>query len=415
MPKYSIIVPVRNAAAYLPTCIETVLSQQYDDFELIISNNHSSDGTETYLQTINHPKLKTLIPPKPCCMGEHFEWALAQATGEWLIFLGADDGLLPYFFELADSLTAIAEREGIRAIASRRAYYFWPGCESLYGKTAVSFIANKKHEVRHSLPGTLNALFGIGSYFELPQMYSNSLFHRSLIEEAVKIQGCVFTSITPDANLAALACGLESRYLYSRIPLGWVGSSPASNGFSVSLSSNTADATEIMRNAAQSRANDFFALNSKSALCYDSRLGNPRLSSTQFLFWDVLNKTATLRSKRMNRFLFSKNILAFVTAKELESAKKDRAKVENAKNVACNFGISWPLAKTLCVLITLISLPFKVRRRLRDLFCRCPGPRLSYSTKAIQSMPDAARAITREMRRRNILPQRDQQKGASCK
>jgi len=408
MVKYSIIIPVRNAATYLPTCVETVLSQSYADFELIISNNHSTDDTGAYLHALSHPKLRKIMPPEPCCMSKHWEWALSQATGEWLIFLGADDGLLPYFFELADSLTASAEGENIRAIASRRAYYFWPGCERLSGKTVVRYIANKKFEVRRSLAGTLNALFGIGSYFDLPQMYSNGLFHRSLIGDTIKKQGRIFTSITPDASLAALACALESRYLFSQIPLGWVGVSPASNGFSVSVSTTDSNLSGTAQNETKIRSNDFFTLNAKSTLHYDARLGNPRFSSTRFLFLDVLHKTATLRSECLNRFLFSKCVLTFVTAKELEAAKKDRARVENAKNVADNFDVNWALVQTLCFLITLFSFPFKVRRRLRDGFCRRPGPRLSYSTNERQSMPDAARTILREMRRRNILPQRVQ-------
>ena len=404
MAKYSIIIPVRNAARYLPTCVETVLSQPYSDFELIISNNHSTDGTGAYLDALEHPNLKKVMPPEPCCMSEHFEWALAQATGEWLIFLGADDGLLPYFFELADTLTACADKKHIRAIMSRRAYYFWPGCERFYGNTCVSYFAVNRVEVRHSLLGILNALFGIGFYFDLPQMYSNALFHRSLIHDAIKKQGRVFTSITPDANLAALACGLETRYLFSYIPLGWVGASPASNGFSVSVASISYGAAGTAQNEQKNRSNDFFTLNDKSGLRYDARLGNPRLSSSRFLFLDVLYKTEKLRSEALNRLFSAKFLLSLVIAKEYEEAGRDVARIENVKTVSSNLGVRWTCCRTLSPLISLISFAFKARRRFRDFLCRLPGAgHLSYHCDESRGMTDAAQHITHELRRKKIF------------
>ncbi|MGO9485931.1 MAG: glycosyltransferase family 2 protein [Rhodomicrobium sp.] len=48
-PKYSILIPTRNGLRYLPYAIESVLSQSSDEFELIVSDNHSSDGTAEYL------------------------------------------------------------------------------------------------------------------------------------------------------------------------------------------------------------------------------------------------------------------------------------------------------------------------------------------------------------------------------
>lgn len=407
MAKYSIIIPVRNAARYLPACVETVLSQPYADLELLISNNHSTDGTGSYLETLEHPNLKKVMPPEPCCMSEHFEWALAQATGEWLIFLGADDGLLPYFFELADTLTACADKRHIRAIMSRRAYYFWPGCERFYGKTCVSYCAINRIEERHSLLGILNALFGIGVYFDLPQMYSNALFHRSLIHDAIKKQGRVFTSITPDANLAALACGLETHYLLSYIPLGWVGTSPASNGFAVAVASIGHRPAETAQNEQKNRSNDFFALNDKSKLRYDARLGNPKFSSTRFLFLDVLYKTEKLRSKTLNRLFSSKWLLSLVIAKESEEAGRDVIRIQNAKTVACNLGVRWAYCRVLLPLLSLFSFPFKARRRLQDFLCRLPGRgHMSYTCDGSVSMAEAAQHITNELCRKKILPQR---------
>jgi glycosyltransferase involved in cell wall biosynthesis len=53
-PKYSIIIPARNGGKYLPTCINTILEQSYGDYELIISDDHSSDDSKQYLASLTH-------------------------------------------------------------------------------------------------------------------------------------------------------------------------------------------------------------------------------------------------------------------------------------------------------------------------------------------------------------------------
>mgnify|MGYP000642041826 CR=1 FL=1 len=234
-PKYSIIIPTYNGVKYLPTCIETIISQEYSDYELIISDDHSTDGTREFLDTLVHKNISIIYPSEPLSMTEHWEWALEHAKGEWQIFVGQDDGLQAYFFKLADRLTAEAKGKTLRSIMSSRAYFFWKGCEYVYGDIAVGYLAINKTKVHNFKYETLKALLGLQDYFELPQMYTTALFHRDLLDEArVKQDGKVFSCHPQDANLAAIACSLEAEYLKSYIPLGWVGTSPKSAGMAIS-------------------------------------------------------------------------------------------------------------------------------------------------------------------------------------
>ncbi len=50
--KYSIIVPCYNALPYVKTTVELILRQKYEDFELIISDDHSVDGTSDYIDAL---------------------------------------------------------------------------------------------------------------------------------------------------------------------------------------------------------------------------------------------------------------------------------------------------------------------------------------------------------------------------
>ncbi|MDR1896784.1 MAG: glycosyltransferase [Prevotellaceae bacterium] len=235
-PKYTIIIPTRNSLEYLKDAIESVLSQPFSDYELIVSDNHSDDDTHEYVNSISHPNLRLIKPGKGLSMVDHWEWALTYATGEWIVFLGADDGVMPYFFELAEFLTRKAENKNIKVINSVRAYFFWDGCQNVYGDKSISYAAHAKCVVRQSKLELLDATIGLSNYLYLPQMYTASIVHISLVQTAkAKNDGAFYSSLIPDANGAAIICSIEDKYLESLIPLGWIGSSPKSNGLIFSI------------------------------------------------------------------------------------------------------------------------------------------------------------------------------------
>jgi len=341
--RYSIIIPARNGITYLPNCINTVINQNYKDYELIVSDNLSTDGTDHFLKTLVHPKVRKVIPPKSLSMVDHFEWALAQAKGEWLIFIGVDDGLMPYFFDLADKLTQIAKSESIRTIMSRRVYYFWSGCEKIYGDISVNYSFSKQIERRNTKLDLIRALIGTRHYFDLPQMYSNSLFHHSIIDEAKRKQGRVFSSLTPDANLASVACSLENRYLYSNIALGWVGTSPASNGFSHSIVN--VESTDSVRSI--ERVNDFEKTNNGSELKFNKIAGNIKLAGCPLLLWEAILSSNKLRSSWMNTIVKSRLFIAILLARELYEMiqGKNISKVNNIKRIAETNNLNWGIVK----------------------------------------------------------------------
>jgi glycosyltransferase involved in cell wall biosynthesis len=289
---------------YIKTCVDTIVLQNYLNYELIISDDNSTDGTSEFIDSLIHPHIKILHTPYRMSMTEHWEWVLSHAQGEWCIFVGQDDGLQLYFFELADILTRYAEHSGVRVIMSQRAYFFWPGCHRLYADTQVHYTAapiiehcNSKWKVFQTLTGALD-----GFYFELPAMYTSSLFHHSLLDEArARQQGKVFVTHPQDANLAAIGCCLEAQYIRSGIPLGWVGTSPKSAGMAVSEGDN---ASELRR----------FYLDKihTSQLEYCPLIGSFSLRSYTLYFWGALVKTEALQGRIFRAFVRSALIKYFV-------------------------------------------------------------------------------------------------------
>lgn len=95
-PRVSILVPARNEQKNIIACVESLLVQEYENFEVIVLDDQSDDKTSSVLHERfgGHPRLTVLRggPPPPGWIGK--SWAchqLAQhASGELLLFTDAD-------------------------------------------------------------------------------------------------------------------------------------------------------------------------------------------------------------------------------------------------------------------------------------------------------------------------------------
>lgn len=399
-PKYSIILPVYNGIKYLPTCVGTILANEYDDYELIISNDNSNDGTKEYLETLKiYEHIKIVEPAGSLSMTEHWEWALSHASGEWMIFVGQDDGLQHYFFELADKLTSMADEKNIRSIASSRAYYFWKGCEYAYGDVAVKYRAMKKIEVLNMKLEAFKALLGFQDYFELPQMYTTSLFKRTLIEEAKKKQGGnLFSSHPQDANLAAIACSLEKEYLKSFIPLGWVGTSPKSAG--MAIVSDESKVKEEDRETISNLKKDYEKKVSDSSLKYHELAGSFSLGSLQVYFWQAFLKTNVLRGEKFNDLLMSKKfrfVLLSFALNEVKRFNKDE-NIQMMYEVISKNGFSVKLIEASSWVAKLFTYSFYAQKGFRKIMRMVIYKQVSRYVSQKENGKDILEKISKDIR-----------------
>ncbi len=94
MPSLSILMPVYNEEKYIYTAVNSVLSQNCDDFELIIANDGSSDRTGEILDGFVSNKLKVLHLER---VGKNaaINKAYKAAKGKWFAFFAGDDIMPP--------------------------------------------------------------------------------------------------------------------------------------------------------------------------------------------------------------------------------------------------------------------------------------------------------------------------------
>ncbi|MFJ8940771.1 CDP-glycerol glycerophosphotransferase family protein [Streptomyces sp. NPDC102365] len=106
MPRFSIVVPVHNVQGYLRTCLESVLGQSYGDFELIVVDDRSPDGSPAIIDEFaaRDERVVAVHLPVNGGIGPARNHGAKLARGEYLLFLDSDDSYTP------GTLRAIAER-----------------------------------------------------------------------------------------------------------------------------------------------------------------------------------------------------------------------------------------------------------------------------------------------------------------
>jgi glycosyltransferase involved in cell wall biosynthesis len=93
-PLVSVILAVRNGGSDLPKAIDTILTQTFTNFELIVVDNGSTDGTSTFLKSIEDPRLRVVFRSEPGLAGALNE-GIANARGRYIARQDHDDWALP--------------------------------------------------------------------------------------------------------------------------------------------------------------------------------------------------------------------------------------------------------------------------------------------------------------------------------
>jgi glycosyltransferase involved in cell wall biosynthesis len=111
-PRVSVVTPFYNTAPWLAGCIESVLAQRYSNFEYLLVNNHSTDGSREIAERYARRDERVRLIDNPAFVGqvENYNGALAQiaADSKYVKMAQADDALYP---ECLQRMVEVAERD----------------------------------------------------------------------------------------------------------------------------------------------------------------------------------------------------------------------------------------------------------------------------------------------------------------
>lgn len=88
---FSVIIPVYNVEKYIEKCIDSILNQSYKDYEIIIINDGSTDGSENILKKYNNNKKITIITQENQGLSAARNAGIKKAKGDYIVLVDSDD------------------------------------------------------------------------------------------------------------------------------------------------------------------------------------------------------------------------------------------------------------------------------------------------------------------------------------
>ena len=96
--KFSVLLPTRNRIELLKFAVASVIKQDYENWEIIISDNFSEEDIAGYVETLKDPRIKYFRTPSFVPVTENWNYALDRSSGDYVIMLGDDDCLMQGYF-----------------------------------------------------------------------------------------------------------------------------------------------------------------------------------------------------------------------------------------------------------------------------------------------------------------------------
>lgn len=111
----SVYVPTKDRCALLQRAVNSVLAQTHREFELIVVNDGSSDGTAAYLDALaaDDPRVRVFHCAKPSGAPHARNLAIRAARGEWVTGLDDDDEFMPERLAALVAIAAAFESGGV--------------------------------------------------------------------------------------------------------------------------------------------------------------------------------------------------------------------------------------------------------------------------------------------------------------
>lgn len=117
MPKFSVVIAVFNKEKYITDTLKSVLAQTFNDFEVVILNDGSTDNSETEILKFNDPRIRYFSKEnKGASAARNF--TIEQAKSEYIALMDADDYWYPFHLEEQNRLIEKFSNESVFATAT---------------------------------------------------------------------------------------------------------------------------------------------------------------------------------------------------------------------------------------------------------------------------------------------------------
>ena len=134
IPSISVIIPLYNAEKYIADCLDSILAQTFQDFEVIVVDDCSTDGSpaivESYREKFGGRLTISRMNKNSGCAAVPKNKGLTFSRGEYVSFIDADDAITPTAFE---ELYSVAKNFNADVVACEKYFEvpeeFWHNAE----------------------------------------------------------------------------------------------------------------------------------------------------------------------------------------------------------------------------------------------------------------------------------------------
>jgi len=109
--RLSIGVPAYNQGSFLRETLDSLIHQDVSFYEIVVSNNHSTDNTPGVLAAFarDYPgRIRMVTPPQHLPAAAHWNFTVSRLAGDWVSLMSSDDLALPNFVRSVTSATTLS-------------------------------------------------------------------------------------------------------------------------------------------------------------------------------------------------------------------------------------------------------------------------------------------------------------------
>jgi glycosyltransferase involved in cell wall biosynthesis len=231
--KFSILLPTRNRVRYLELAIQTVFRQDYDDWEIIVSDNDSEEDVAGLCRSLGDERVKYFRTREFVPVTENWNNALSRSTGDYVIMLGDDDGLMRG--HLSTMARLVRDFDSPELIYTGAFIYAYPGVlpehpEGYLRRNCNPIFASD--EPFWLPPARARAIVDKSMQLKMPITFNmqHSVISRRFID-ALAVHGPFFQSPYPDFYATNVAFLKARRLLIYQRPMVTIGITRKSYGF----------------------------------------------------------------------------------------------------------------------------------------------------------------------------------------
>ena len=230
-PLFTVVIPTKDRAKYLHHTLRTCMMQNYENVEILVSDDGSTDNTRDVVADAARidPRIRYISHGEGVGMRDNFELALRNVKPGFVIALGGDDGLLP---DGIQGMHDVLRDTGTELLSWPAPSYSYPTVNSANGQLSISNRKGVKIVDSHQFLSRQAKNLHYLSDVESPMFYVKGVASTRLIDmvRSRSVDGRFYSCPTPDGYSGIVLAGEVKKYAFSGKPFSIFGLSPTSQG-----------------------------------------------------------------------------------------------------------------------------------------------------------------------------------------